>query len=196
MFNICIFGDSIAWGFYDPIGGGWVTRLKNYYMKCSDVCVYNLGISGASTETLLRRLETEIKSRNPEIIIFAIGINDSYWVHSKKGYFVTLDKFKANLRKIYDISSKFSNKIIFIGLNDITETLLDPWDDNISYKEEATMKYEEVLKNFCKRKKIQFIDTREFLDKKDLHDGLHPNTEGHIKIFNRVRDLLMPYINK
>ena len=45
--TICIFGDSITWGAYDPEQGGWATRLRNYFEKQdNDVDVYNLGISG------------------------------------------------------------------------------------------------------------------------------------------------------
>src|SRR3989344_2128603 len=28
--SICVFGDSIVWGAYDPINSGWVTLLRNH----------------------------------------------------------------------------------------------------------------------------------------------------------------------
>lgn len=33
MTRVAIFGDSIAWGSWDPEGGGWTTRLRLDYMR-------------------------------------------------------------------------------------------------------------------------------------------------------------------
>ncbi|MDO8436493.1 MAG: SGNH/GDSL hydrolase family protein [bacterium] len=59
--NICIFGDSITWGAYDPQNGGWVNRLRNYFeVQDEDIDVYNLGISGDSTTDLFGNIEMEV----------------------------------------------------------------------------------------------------------------------------------------
>ncbi|MCK9378783.1 MAG: SGNH/GDSL hydrolase family protein [Candidatus Moranbacteria bacterium] len=53
--NTCIFGDSIIEGYYDDEEkNGWVNRLKSIF---SDDEIYNLGISGDSTENLLNRFD-------------------------------------------------------------------------------------------------------------------------------------------
>ena len=60
---ICIFGDSVTWGAYDPEQGGWATRLRNYFeAQENNIDVYNLGISGDATADLLKRIEVEAKS--------------------------------------------------------------------------------------------------------------------------------------
>jgi len=85
--NICIFGDSIAWGAYDPERGGWATRLRNYLEKKNRyIIVYNLSISDEITTDLLTHLEIEIKSRESNLIIFAIGTNDAQFIHSVHAY--------------------------------------------------------------------------------------------------------------
>ncbi len=44
--HICIFGDSITWGACDYEKGGWVERLKIYFLEHTDnIEVYNLGVS-------------------------------------------------------------------------------------------------------------------------------------------------------
>jgi lysophospholipase L1-like esterase len=68
--RIFVFGDSIAHGFYDT-GGGWVGRISStLHQKSLESIVhvdgssyfevFNLGISGDSTEGVLSRIKTEI----------------------------------------------------------------------------------------------------------------------------------------
>ena len=80
MKSICIFGDSTAWGAWDKEKGGWVNRLWLYAGEKTDgECeIYNLSISGGTTETILERLESEAKIRKVDAIIFQSGCNDSY----------------------------------------------------------------------------------------------------------------------
>lgn len=76
--NICIFGDSITYGGYDPINGGWVTLLRNYFeSKYGDISTYNLGICGDDSTGLLKRLTAEATPRLPNIIVLAIGAFDT-----------------------------------------------------------------------------------------------------------------------
>jgi len=84
IMNICIFGDSITWGAYDPINGGWVGLLRNYFEKKSEgeIEIYNLGISGNTTDGLLKMIENESIPREPEVIVLAIGINDTQYIYS------------------------------------------------------------------------------------------------------------------
>ena len=138
MSKILIFGDSIAWGAFDSENGGWVNRLKLYMWSKDDIDVYNLGISGNKTPNLLERFESDIKSRIEEglevIIMFAIGINDSYFLHSKNDNVTKFDDFKKNIGKLIILAKKFSSKIIFVGLNPIDEikTTPIPWDTDKS----------------------------------------------------------------
>jgi lysophospholipase L1-like esterase len=55
--TICVFGDSITWGAYDPERGGWVNRLRNDLEK-KEIESYNLGISGDTTADLLKRFNS------------------------------------------------------------------------------------------------------------------------------------------
>ncbi len=190
--KICIFGDSIVWGSYDYKEGGWVNQLKNYFIK-KDIGIYNLGISGENTEKLILRIEPEAKSRKADIIISAIGINDTQFIHSKNNYRFSEDHFKKNIEKIYKISSDITKKIIFIGITGVDESKVDPlpWDPDKSYKNERIDEFNLILKNFCLDKKIFFISLSGVLDKKDLCDGLHPNPSGHNKIFKKIKRELL-----
>lgn len=200
MSKILVFGSSITWGAFDSEGGGWVERLKLYMWAKGDIDVYNLGISGGKTPGLLERFESETKARIKEdeetIIVFAIGINDSYFVHSQNSLMVPPDKFKENIQKLIGFAQKFSSKIIFIGPTPVDEnkTTPIPWDTDKSYKNENIKKYDEIIKSVCKDKNIYFIEIFDKWIQSDyqtlLKDGLHPNSKGHQKIFETVKDYL------
>jgi lysophospholipase L1-like esterase len=191
--KILIFGDSITEGFYDNEKGGWVDRLKNSMIKeKDDVSIYNLGISGDTTEDLLERFDTESKKREPDIIIFAIGINDSSYRESKKENKVPLERFKKNIKELKQRAESFTNKIFFIGITNITEELTTPvpWNLDASYLNKNIGEYNKALKDFCNENNILFLELYNLLNKNDLEDGLHPNPQGHEKIFKKVRDFL------
>ncbi len=136
---ICIWGDSITWGAYDPEQGGWATRLRNHLgAKDNNIYVYNLGISGDNTIGLLSRIEVEAKSRKPNFIIFSIGINDAQFIHSTNSLRISPDDFRQNLTKLLAIAKKFTDKVVFVGLTGVDETKTRPipWSTDKSYTNE------------------------------------------------------------
>ena len=188
--NILIFGDSITWGAYDPEQGGWATRLRNHFEeKDNDIDVYNLGISGDTTADLLERIEVEAKSREPNLIIFAIGINDAQFIHSTNGLRVSLDEFQQNLAKLLAIAKKFTDKVVFVGLTRVDEskTTPIPWNTDKSYTNENIKRLDNAIEKFCEDNKLKFISMESVVGNDDLIDGLHPNTKGHVKIFERMK---------
>ena len=188
--NICIFGDSIAWGVYDPQNGGWVNHLRNYFeAQDKDIDVYNLGIFGDSTTDLLDRIEIEAKSRKANLIIFAIGVNDAQFIHSTNSNRISDDDFKNNIEKLFEIAKRFTRKIIFIGLTPVDESKTKPipWNTDKTYTNERIEKFDQIIENFCAKNNSKFISINDLLNSDDLIDGLHPNTQGHIKMFERIK---------
>lgn len=186
---ICIFGDSITWGASDSERGGRVERLKVYFGEKYDIDVYNLGISGNATEDLLGRIENESKVREPNIIIFAVGVNDAQFVHSTNSNRISDDGFRNNLKKLHEIAKKFTAKIIFVGLTPVDESKTKPipWNTDKTYTNERIKKFDQIIKNYCSENNLKFIPINDLLNNDDLIDGLHPNTQGHIKIFERTK---------
>jgi len=186
MTQILIFGDSITYGAFDK-KGGWVERLKEKLMG-KDILVYNLGVSGDTTIDLLDRFENETRARydNDTTLILEIGINDSY--HSD----ITPEMFENNIQELIKKAKKYSKKIVFLGLTPVDESKTNPlpWNKNAFYKNNKIQKYDNIIKEVCKRNSIHFIEISNNFAKTDykilLHDGLHPNTKGHEKIFEIV----------
>jgi len=189
--TICIFGDSIAWGAWDCENGGWADLLKKYLMAES-VITYNLGISDDTTEQLLKRFDTEVEARNPDIIIFAIGINDSMDIFGKKP--ISLVKFADNLASLTDKALQITNKIVFVGLTNVDETKTIPYaDTDASFDNQSIGEYDEAIRSFCEENDLIFIDALGLLiNDDDLCDGLHPSLTGHQKMFETIKDAIEP----
>jgi len=199
--RILIFGDSITYGAWDK-EGGWVQRLRKFLDEKTladngHFSVYNLGISGDNTEDLLERVEAETRHRLKEkekmVFVFAIGVNDSQFIHSKNNLRVIPEEFENNIRDLINISKQFSSKIIFIGLTSVDEskTTPIPWNTDKSYKNEYIKKYDDIIKKVCEENKINHVRVFDKLKIADFEDGLHPNSAGHQKIFEIVKKFLI-----
>jgi lysophospholipase L1-like esterase len=188
--HICVFGDSIAWGAFDYEKGGWVERLKTFLMESEeDVMLFNLGVHGDNTEDLVKRFHSESAAREPDLIVFAIGINDSQYIKTKDNPRVSLKKFVKNISKLAKMANKFTEKIIFVGLTKVDEskTMPLPWDTDKYYDNESIVKYNDALGEFCEKNSLMYADMRGVVEIQDLEDGLHPNAKGHEKMFEKLR---------
>lgn len=190
--NILIFGDSITYGAWDKENGGWVNRLRLALENKNETYfnIYNLGIPGETTIDLKKRFDSECNCRfntnDKTIIIFSVGINDSQIIRDKS--LVLIKDFKKNIIELIDKAKQYTPHILFIGLTKVDENRTKPvsWDNNINYFNEEVIKYNEVLKNICKEKVINYLDIFNLLDTKDLDDGLHPNNNGHQKLCEEI----------
>ncbi len=190
---ICIFGDSTAWGAYDLEKGGWVNRL---WLDCAkndqETEIYNLSISGGTTETILERFESEAKMREADTILFQTGGNDAAYDKDNKEHLVSPEKFEANIEKIILKARSLAKRIMFIGFNNCDESKTMPvsWC-NLCYTNEYIEEYNVVMKNVCHKNEIKFVDIFGLLDSADFEDGLHPNANGHQKIFDVVKKTIL-----
>lgn len=194
MATICIFGDSITWGATDHEGGGWAARLRNYFESKGlrvdqDVDVYNLGVSGDNTDDLIARFSVEMGAREPNMVIFAIGINDSQFVISENRNRISLENFRNNLEKMIELAQERGCSVILIGLTRVDEskTTPIPWNTDKKYLNEYIQTYDSVLQDISEKKGLPFIAMSDVVQLEDLEDGLHPNTNGHKKMFDAIK---------
>ena len=198
MVKVLIFGDSIAWGAFDLDRGGWVERLKTDFFatfKTEEVSIYNLAISGNDTRGVLFSLEKEVEIFNavePKkyIFLFSVGSNDPRYLGQKNNPFIPFGEFKSNLEKIVSISKKHSSTLVFTGLMIVNEKLTKPWKEDMYWDNEDIKKYNNTIETLCKEKGLHFIPLWDLLTEDDVPDGLHPNAQGHKKIYSRVKEHL------
>jgi len=188
--NICIFGDSITWGAYDPINSGWAGLLRNYLEgKDDDITTYNLGICADNSYGLLKRFMVEAEPRKPDLIIFAIGAND---IKHQKENPVKFDEFEKNINELVDQAKKFTKKIVILEITPVDEKLTTPRNrPPYNYRENRDVSMcNKILKKITEDKNIIFVTIPDNFSEEDLYDGLHPNTEGHQKIFEKVKPVV------
>jgi len=193
MSVICIFGDSTAWGAWDLEKGGWVNRL---WLDCANnnqkINIYNLSISGGTTKTILERFESEAKIREADTIVFQTGGNDGAYDKDTKEHLVSPEEFEVNIEKIIQKAKVLVNKIIFVSFNNCDESKTMPasWC-NLCYTNKYIKEYNDTMKKVCDKNGIKYTDIFGLLDNTDFEDGLHPNANGHQKIFEAVKESIL-----
>lgn len=191
--TICVFGASSTWGAWDLEKGGWVNRLRLFFDATDySIYVYNLGISGDTTDWLLERFEVEAEAREPTIIIFSIGDNDSAYSKSLNGPQVPLERFERNLEKLVLKAKKFTDRIVLLSCKQVDEKRTNPipWNTDRYYTNQALCEYNQKIKEVAEKSNTLYSDIFDLLDESDLDDGLHPNAQGHQKIFLEVKGFL------
>lgn len=186
--EIGVWGDSITYGAGDINGLGWVGLLRNYFYE-KDYGVYNRGICGDTTEEVLKRFDMEVESIEPDIIILAIGINDSKVPEGSNSNRVPLEHFQDNVNKLTKKAKSNAKKVIIIGLTEVNEEELK---STSKFENEVIHIYDNYLQGVSKREGLEYVDLKGVLDAaRDLEDGLHPNSQGYRKMFERI----MPFIS-
>jgi len=200
MKHIICFGDSITRGENDNEKGGWTDRLKAYCMKLflknrkNEICVFNMGIGGETTEGLVKRFENEFNTRllkdGNNVVTLAYGANDIASLNGKNT--VSLEKFRDNLNLCIDHALKHNATVYLINILPVLE------NDNNTKKRSPKdiLRYNDILLSIAQKRNIHFIDihSKFNFDKQDLltYDGVHPNAKGHEKIFNTVKEVILP----
>jgi lysophospholipase L1-like esterase len=199
MDAILCFGDSITFGVGEMPTKGWVGRLKDYFeVKDQYNAVYNFGFCGHTSNDLLIRFETELKTRarikrptDHFTIIVAIGTNDSRIRDNKEE--ISLPKFQNNIKKLIGISKKYSKDIIFLSLTPVNDKIAEIFDGNTSFSNERILKFNNLIKESCKTNTILFLDLFNPMKKEEhlklLKDGLHPNSKGYNLMSQKIKKL-------
>jgi lysophospholipase L1-like esterase len=184
--KVGIWGDSIAHGVGDCEMLGWGNRVRAALFE--KVEVYVRAIRGDTSRDLLKRFEVEYRSIRPEIIIIAIGTNDSsYLSQDQDNTLVSLNGFESNLKKIMEIAA--SGKIIFVGLSHVDEKLVSPLTGSTTgkcYSNKTIERFDQEIKHITTRTDNVFVSLLEHVQLHHLDDGLHPNAAGHEIITTEV----------
>jgi len=197
--TVCIFGDSITWGQYDPEGGGWAQRLRHHLENTwpRRFETFVLGVPGDDTNDLLRRFQVECEARQPDIIVFAIGANDAQGIGQECWARVDMLSFEANLRKLLVAARQFTDDITFVGLTAVDEAVIvqRPGKEPVDFSNTRIALRDTAIWNICNAEKIPYIEVRHLLEPKDLDDGVHPTSVGHEKLFKKIMAEL-PWVPK
>ncbi|PXW16158.1 lysophospholipase L1-like esterase [Chryseobacterium sp. CBTAP 102] len=198
------FGDSITYGEYDGVFGGWVDILKRYALQKfhegnrDELILFNLGIGGETTEGLLKRMPYELKARNSadgNIVFLSYGAND---LAVKDGVqIVDPEKFKNNIKEAVAHARQFSNEIYLVSILPFSQKIhgvvVSSGKKRIN---EDVVLYNQILKNIAAEEALVYIDFYSaFLEDKEIllsADGVHPNEKG----YGMMAEIAIPIIEK
>jgi lysophospholipase L1-like esterase len=185
--RICYVGDSFVNGTGDPDKLGWSGRLSsNSQNENRDITHYNLGIRRETSEDILKRWESECKTRLPEVsenkVVFSFGVNDTVIENGKRR--VSLEDSVKNAKSMLVNASK-KYDVLMIGM--------PPIDDEAQNKIIKELDYS--YQNLCKELNIPYlsiydrlIDDEIWRDEVSSNDGAHPRDRGYEMLANFIRE--------
>jgi lysophospholipase L1-like esterase len=201
MHKIFIFGDSLAYGAWDP-EGGWVERLRRWLFGRTQgdynlgTFLYNLSIVGETTADLRKRFTPEFGAReHGDIIVFAVGINDTQFVHGRP--IATPADVGAHVRALMQRARTWASLVAWVGLTPVDEARTTPlaWMPNRAYRNATIAEFDTAITATAADEAIHDIDlfhtwTADRAYPQLWRDGIHPNAAGHARICARVKAFL------
>ena len=204
MVRVLVFGSSVDHGFWGE-EGGWVQRLRrdldHYSMKNEDdYSLYNLSISGDTTERILDRIENEIEAReNYEDIHVYLEIgggNDSQVELETGKNWISKEEYRENIEEIIRICEEYAEEIVLFTTTPVDESKVYPmpWKETHGYLNSQKKEYTEILEEMAEEKDLLLVNFFSELEntewKEKLYDGVHPDTEGHRQLYRIAKKKL------
>nr|WP_290226380.1 GDSL-type esterase/lipase family protein [Trichocoleus desertorum] len=199
--KIVALGDSIVYGFGDPVGGGWVDRLRRSWMLPDSPghVLYNLGVRGDGVQQVAQRLESEfryrgeLRNRVPDLIVLSVGVNDSARLGRPTGRnFTDFELFQTEMSSLLDRAKQLC-PVLFVGMVPVDETKM-PFLDCFYYSHLEQARYREFTRLACAERQIPYLDVFQswiargegWWRSRLCDDGLHPNVAGYQSLLEDV----------
>jgi len=185
--KVIFFGDSITELGVKP--GGYVTRVDSMCKQEGKSGQYDFvgsGIGGNKVYDLYLRLEDDVLSKNPDVVVIYVGVND-VWHKTLSGTGTDADKFE---KFYYAILKKLKNRNIKAIL--CTPAVVGEKTDFSNPLDGDLNRYSNIIRDIAKKSNLPLIDLRkkyhEYLEKNNpdnkdrgilTYDGVHMNNEGN-----------------
>ena len=192
LINLTVLGDSIIRYKKNKTIYDWSKQVKKNLKKKQYIKLKLKvkSIVGINSIELLKFIPKNLKKNKfNEIIIFQIGINDSWHYKSMSGKpCVKLSQFKKNLNdiKLNCLELGFK-KIIFLNYHKLENNRMEI---NKRTLNQNLNNYNKEIKIFCKKNNLYLIDIHKFTKKYKniclpMPDGIHLNYKG-TKIYSNI----------
>lgn len=195
--RIVFLGDSITQAGAGP--GGYVSLVKERLAaRHADLGaeVIGAGISGNKVPDLEKRLERDVLSRKPTLVVIYIGINDVW--HSQQGRGTPKEEFDAGLRRIIQKIRENGAGVLLCtasvigekhdGSNPLDKMLDEYCDTSRKVAAELKVPLLDLRQKFLSHLKEHNINNNE---KKELTtDGVHLNAAGNRFVADCISEAL------
>jgi lysophospholipase L1-like esterase len=158
--KVIFFGDSITQAGVNP--GGYIVKVSDLASAANVGAQYEFigaGIGGNKVYDLYLRMEEDVLSKNPQIVVIFVGVND-VWHKRTSGTGTDLDKFE----KFYSaIIKKLKDRNCKVAL--CTPAAIGERTDFSNELDGDLNNYAKVIRNLAKSNNLPLIDLRKaFLD--------------------------------
>jgi lysophospholipase L1-like esterase len=187
--KIIFFGDSITRAGMDP--GGYITLIKDMLQK-EGIDNYELigaGIDGNKVYDLYLRVEKDVISKSPDIVVIYIGTND-VWHKSTHGTGTDAGKFEEFYRAVIYKLQAADAKIILC-----TPTLIGEKKNNTNPQDDELNEYANIIRTIGSDLQLPVCDLRTifqtYIDEQNITDpssgilttdGVHLNSTGNLLV--------------
>ena len=178
--KVVFFGDSITQAGVKP--GGYITKIEELAEKEQQAGNYEFigaGIGGNKIYDLYLRVEEDVLSQNPDIVVIYIGVND-VWHKALTGTGTDFDKFE----KFYNaLIAKFTARNIKVIL--AKHAVIGERYDNTNQMDGDLNRYSELIRTLAQKHSLSLVDLRKgFLEYSKLNNP--ENKEQGILTTDRV----------
>jgi lysophospholipase L1-like esterase len=184
--KVLFFGDSITE--QGMRRKGYITLLHKLIKQEAEEEKFDLigaGVNGNRVGDLLQRVDADVLSKGPDIVVVFIGVNDVW--HRQVGEGTDLDTFEDLYRRLIEKLKVGRSKIVLC-----TPAVIGEKIDESNQFDEDLDKYATVIKNIASTNDFPLIDLRQAFINYNLAnnieskeagilttDGVHLNDEGN-----------------
>ena len=185
--KVIFFGDSITQAGVQPTGYitkvGELCRAEN---KGDQYEFIGAGIGGNKVYDLYLRMDDDVLSKSPDVVVIYVGVND-VWHKSSYGTGTDPDKFEKFYQAVIDKIVSKGSKIILT-----TPAAIGEKTDFTNQQDGDLNKYSYIIRSLAKKNNLPVVDLRKTLLEYDLHnnpenkdrgilttDGVHLNDKGN-----------------
>ena len=158
--KVLFFGDSITEAGVNP--GGYITKIGQLVAKDGLNGQYDLvgsGIGGNKVYDLFLRMEEDVLSKSPDVVVIYVGVND-VWHKQSSGTGTDADKFEKFYAAILKKLQAKNIKVIMC-----TPAVIGERTDFSNQLDGDLNKYSAVIRSLSEKNKLPLVDLRKaFLD--------------------------------
>jgi lysophospholipase L1-like esterase len=165
---VVFFGDSITAGQGAELGQDFPSLIG----KKLNIPIVNAGVSGNKTQDALLRIDHDVLSKNPAVVVIELGINDLLFNLNAQ---TTTKNFESILSRIKPTGAK----IVILGVKFVLfqKTYETNWQD-LATKYNATY-VPDILDGIINDQNLKY-------------DDIHPDAKGYQKIAEKLSPIIAP----
>jgi len=191
--KVIFFGDSITQAGVNP--GGYVKRIDSMSRQQGKLQYefIGAGIGGNKIYDLYLRMEDDVLSKNPNIVVLYIGVND-VWHKASSGTGTDADKFAKFYQAVIDKLKAKNSKVILC-----TPAVIGEKTDGSNQQDGDLTEYSKIIRGLAEKNDLPLVDLRKaFLQYNLVHntgnkdrgilttDRVHLNAAGNQLVADEI----------